>query len=71
MDTEPKAATVSMGEVVCETPCTLIVPKDTEYVLHIKKEGFEDKVIHELSEWEKNPWLIGAAALGTVGMMIA
>ncbi|MDQ7002610.1 MAG: PEGA domain-containing protein [Ghiorsea sp.] len=70
VNTEPKGATVSMGEQTCQTPCEITVPKGEEYVLNIQKDGFEDKVVRQFSDWEKNPWVLGVGAVATVGMMV-
>ena len=71
VNTEPKGAVVSMGEQTCQTPCDIIVPEDEEYVLNIYKDGFENKVVRQFSEWEKSPWVLGTAAVATVGILVA
>ena len=65
VNTEPKGATVSMGEQTCQTPCVITVLKGEEYVLNIQKDGFEDKVVRQFSDWEKNPWVLGVGAVAT------
>ncbi|MDQ7058259.1 MAG: PEGA domain-containing protein [Ghiorsea sp.] len=69
VNTEPKGATVSMGEQTCQTPCEITVPKGEEYVLNIQKDGFEDKVVRQFSDWEKNPWVFGAAVVILIGLI--
>ena len=69
VNTEPKGAVVSMGEQTCQSPCDITVPEDEEYVLNIHKDGFENKVVRQFSEWEKSPWVLGAAIVVLAGLI--
>ena len=70
VNTEPKGAKVSMGKQSCHTPCVITVPEGEEYVLDIQKEGFEAQTVRQFSEWEKSPWVLAAAAVATVGILV-
>ena len=72
VETEPNGAIVKLGESSCQTPCALEVPKSREYILDIEKQGFKKaKVVKKIPEWQKNPFLIGTAAVITVGALVA
>ena len=72
VNTDPNGAFVKLGEITCQTPCALDVPEGGEYILDIKKQGFKKvKVIKKVPEWQKNPFLIGTAAVITTGALVA
>jgi len=71
IDTEPPGATAKIGAKTCQTPCDMPAPKRDTYVVQVVKQGYKEEQVQQgLREWEKNPWLVGAAATATIGMLV-
>jgi len=46
-------------------------PKSDSYIVQVSKVGYKDEQVQQgLSKWEKNPWVVGAAATATIGMLV-
>jgi len=70
IDTNPRGATVKIDKETCQIPCDMAVPKSDAYVVQVDKEGYQDEQVHQgLSDWEKNPWIVGGAATAAMGML--
>ncbi len=71
IDTKPQGAIAKIGEARCETPCDMLTPKSDSYIVQVSKAGYKDEQVQQgLSQWEKSPWVVGAAATATIGMLV-
>jgi hypothetical protein len=63
-DSVPKGSAVYLdGKEVAVTPCTITIKRDHEYILQIKKEGYETKtfLIGSSQSNEQNTYRIGSS----------